>query len=141
MYHPNLVCLFFNLHVLSFLWPVAAASLWLLSLGFKLYLYTCCICRITSGGLCKLMGVVNKWTCACVTADQQEKQYSVEFQKLESFTFTMILTLVWNDQQSFYLYHFHKINLSFVFVYVTFQSILLVATLYPTSNISRVSVR
>ena len=35
----------------------------------------------------------------------------------------MFITSVWNDQQSFYLYHFHIIILPVLFVYVKFESI------------------
>ena len=35
----------------------------------------------------------------------------------------MFITLVWKDQQSFYLYHFHIIILYVLFVYVIFKSI------------------
>ena len=38
------------------------------------------------------------------------------------------ITLVWKDQQSFYLYHFH-INIFFMYMYVKFQTIASLFTL------------
>ena len=91
MNHSNLV-FNFVFRTCSFIFMACSsipniAVLWVQTI----FIYICVVKEVAS----LQGGFVNwwiKWTCAHVTADQQEKQYSVEFQKLESFSFTMILT-------------------------------------------------